>query len=487
MNGRDGTVSIDIINNKIDETTTNPLVSNNSIDEIKQKLQDLPGNPMESEKFTFFRVPAHIRQKNKELYEPKMISIGPYYNGNNVFQAMEKHKYRYLRDYLSRNTRNSFDHCINELSKLESQARRCYFEESNLQSDKFLKMMLLDGCFIIEFLIKWYSGFPDEIFDVGWVLPIIRSDLLLLENQIPFFVIQKLFELLTSSDPVSAQEITSSDPVPTQEITSSDPVPTQEITSSYHGIVKMLLYYFSRPQFIILVEIKHILHLYHLCYMPRPSEVYTKTYGIQRWLNPIKLVCFRKTKLTNGRFPRTIPSATELKEAGVTFKCNESENILDIKFQNGTLEIPFISIEETHRSRLLNLVFFEQYYSKLDMDLTSYACFMGSLFRNARDVTLLQKIGIVDNLLATNDELVSFFNWLTECSYLDYDKHYLKELVIDVNRYYISDWHRWRATLKRDYFRNPWSTISFTAAFALLAFTVLQTLYTILSYYHHKN
>ncbi|XP_078170365.1 UPF0481 protein At3g47200-like isoform X2 [Carex rostrata] len=461
MSGHDGTLSIDIINNLKDE--------------IKKNLQDLPGNSMESEKFTIFRVPAHIRHKNKELYEPRMISIGPYYNGNDAFQAMEKHKWRYFRDYLSRNTGNSFDNCVNELQGLESQARRCYFEEVKLPSDQFLKMMLLDGCFIIEFLIKWYSGISDAIFDVGWILPIIRSDLLMMENQIPFFVIQKLFCLLTSSGPS----------------------PTQENTPVVHRIaplVEMLLEYLSEKKkegrpVLILVEIKHILHLYHLCFVPsqRLNKVSAKTYGIQQWLNPIKLLCFRKTKSTNGRFPRKIPSATELKEAGVTFKCKKSENILDIKFQNGTLEIPFISIEETRRSRLLNLVCFEQCYSTLDMDLTSYACFMGGLFKNERDVTLLQKMGIVDNLLATNDELVTFFNWLTECSYLDYDKHYLKDLFIDVNRYYISDWHRWRATLKRNYFSNPWSIISVIAAFALLALAVLQTLYTILSYYRGKS
>jgi hypothetical protein len=409
-----------------------------------------------------------------------MISIGPYYNGNDVFQAMQTHKWRYLRDYLSRNSRNNLDHCISELRGLESRARRSYFEDVKLESDQFLMMMLLDGCFIIEFLIKWHSGVPDTIFDVGWTLPIIRSDLLLLENQIPFFVIQKLFFLLTCSDP--------------KENTAAFP----RITPLF----EMLLDYLSegkkegRPD-LILIEIKHILHLYHLCYVPspRPNKFSARTYGKLRWLNPIKLVCVfltcvlnlcqsARTKSTNGRSPRTIPSATELNEAGIIFKYKKSENIFDITFQNGTLEIPFILIEETRRSRLLNLVSFEQCDSKLDMNLTSYACFMGGLFKTERDVTLLQKKGIVDNLLATNEELVLFFNWLTECSYLDYEVHYLKELFMDVNRYYISDWHRWRATLKRNYFSNPWSIISFTAAFALLALTVLQTLYSILSYYY---
>ncbi|KAJ3704110.1 hypothetical protein LUZ61_007815 [Rhynchospora tenuis] len=377
------------------------------IHEIKQHLLDLPGDPLEVEKYTIFRVPDHIREKNKELYRPRMVSIGPYYHGHYALQAMEKHKWCYLRDYLSRNARNSIEYCISELRGLESSARRCYFEEVKLQSDEFIKMMLLDGCFIIEFLIKWYCGIPDAIFDVGWVLPNIRNDLLLLENQIPFFIIQKLFSLLICTDLI-----------------------------------------------------------------PNGGEENTS-------------LCFRRRiNWTNERVPRTIPSATELQEAGIIFKSRKSENILDIKFHNGILEIPFISIEDTRRSRLLNLVSFEQCDSKLGMDMTSYASFMGSLFKTSRDVTLLQEKGIVDNLLPTNEELVSFFNRLSECSYLDYDAHYLKELLIEVNRYYNSDFNKWRAILKRDYFSNPWSIISVTVAFALMALTLLQTLYTILSYYH---
>ncbi|KAJ4776937.1 hypothetical protein LUZ62_061194 [Rhynchospora pubera] len=472
---------MDVDNDSID-------IQNSLADELQQRLLELPGRPEEAEKFTIFRVPDHIRQKNKQLYEPRMVSIGPYYHGNDAFQAMEKHKIRYLREYLSRNTGNSINHCISELRVLESRARRFYFEEVNLQSDEFLKMMLLDGCFIIEFLMKWNSGIPDEMFAVGWVLPTIRNDLLLLENQIPFFIVQKLFSLI-----------------------SSDPAPSEE-NNPRKTLVTMLLEYLSEGKKtehpFIWVEIKHILHLYHFCYVPSLSanELSTKSFNIKEYLNPIKLLfvllpflrklSFRRKQIStderagrrkpnsiNERAPRTIQSATELQEAGITFKIKISENFLDIKFQNGILEIPFVSIEDTRRSRLLNLVYFEQCNANLRINLTSYACFMGSLFKTTRDVTLLHEMGIIDNLLATDQELVTFFTWLTECSYLDYEAHHLKDLFIDVNRYYNSDWHKWRARLKRDYFANPWLTISFIAACVLLVLAILQTVYTVLSFY----
>ncbi|KAJ3691172.1 hypothetical protein LUZ61_020336 [Rhynchospora tenuis] len=455
-------------------------IHNSLVDKINQHLLKLSREPMEAEKFTIYRVPAHFREKNEsELYKPRMISIGPYYHGHKSLQAMEKQKWRYLQNYLDRNPTNNIEHCISKLKGLESQARRCYFEEVELQSDEFLKMMLLDGCFIIEFLMKWYydeedvslnqthSWSQDSISNVEWVLPMIRNDLLLMENQIPFFIIEKLFSLLSFPESL---------------------------------LVRMLLKYLSegrekgRPVQ-ILHEIEHILHLYYLCYVPSRSlnQLSTRTSHIQRRLNPIiQLIfsfafrlkmCFRgRTNSTNGKAPRTIPSATQLEEAGIRL-IKTTENIFNIEFQNGTLEIPFIAIEDTRRSRLLNLVSFEQCYRNTNKDLTSYACFMGNLVRTTRDVTLLQEKGIIENLLATNEELVSFFNRLTECSYLDHERHYLNKLLIDVSIYYNAKRHMWRAKLKRDYFSNPWSIISVTAAFALMALTFLQTLYTILSYY----
>jgi Plant protein of unknown function len=60
----------------------------------------------------------------------------------------------------------------------------------DLDSDGFIEMMLLDGCLVLEYFLKWYEGRPNSIFEVGWNFACILSDLLLLENQIPFFGVE---------------------------------------------------------------------------------------------------------------------------------------------------------------------------------------------------------------------------------------------------------------------------------------------------------
>ncbi|CAL5194189.1 unnamed protein product [Lathyrus oleraceus] len=60
-------------------------------------------------------------------------------------------------------------------------------------------MMVLDGYFIIELFRKVSRLVPfedgDPLVHMEWILPYFYRDFLKLENQIPFFVLQRLFEI----------------------------------------------------------------------------------------------------------------------------------------------------------------------------------------------------------------------------------------------------------------------------------------------------
>ncbi|KAF5938976.1 hypothetical protein HYC85_023235 [Camellia sinensis] len=74
-----------------------------------------------------------------------------------------------------------------------------YAETINLNSDKFLEIILVDAAFIIEVLLRyWFDDLitpNDRIFRKPWMINDINQDLLLLENQLPFFVLEDLFEM----------------------------------------------------------------------------------------------------------------------------------------------------------------------------------------------------------------------------------------------------------------------------------------------------
>ncbi|OAY65464.1 UPF0481 protein [Ananas comosus] len=505
MEGVEGELAIDI---------REPLLSS-----ARGKLSVLSKESMASDKCTIFRTPGLIRQRNKHLYEPQTVAIGPYGRRDDKpsLRAMEWLKWRYLQEFLSRNN-STLEDCIAEIQKLVPEARGCYFEWVNLKPVEFAEMLLLDGCFILEFLIKWKLGAGDcSFFTSKWSLSLVHDDLLLLENQIPLRVLDKLFECvestLDSSIPSSLMELLveyltfMSSESPEEETKSSKNGKQANCGTCWLASLFWLASRFWSPEEESTKKAEeeteelqnweaknfhHLLHLYYKCYVTAPQITSPKP----------------RTDPKDGDkkiFPRTIPSATELLDAGVTIKKkkkkkkkkkNENEThekrlsaFLDVAFEDGVLEIPFLSVDPSTLPRFSNLLAFEQCL-RCEPDeayMTSYAIFMNCLIDKREDVAVLHQRGILENNLASDEELAVFFNQLSDYAYFDYEKHYLAEVFRDVRKYCDSRWPKWRAKLVRDYFSNPWAIISLIAAAVLLILTILQTVYTICSYYHPGN
>ncbi|GMP62669.1 hypothetical protein CsSME_00024676 [Camellia sinensis var. sinensis] len=105
-----------------------------------------------------FRVHEGLRNANKKAYTPILISIGPYHRGQPKLFAMEKRKEHYLELLLQRNNNLCKDDYLDSMKKLEERARKYYADPvDNLDSDEFVKMMLYDACFVIEFLLGMFE------------------------------------------------------------------------------------------------------------------------------------------------------------------------------------------------------------------------------------------------------------------------------------------------------------------------------------------
>ena len=156
-----------------------------------------------SKQCRIYEVPHPLRKWNEEAYTPQVVSIGPFHHKNERLKAMEEHKERHFRSFVKRSAINSeslVGEMVDEIRKMEESIRGCNEETINLNSDWFVKMILVDASFILELFIRDSSEKrPSD--DPVFVQPrfsSIRLDLLLLENQLPFFVIEKLYHLAFS-------------------------------------------------------------------------------------------------------------------------------------------------------------------------------------------------------------------------------------------------------------------------------------------------
>ncbi|XP_072968017.1 UPF0481 protein At3g47200-like [Typha angustifolia] len=400
------------------------------------------------------RIPAYILKKNKNLYVPRSIAIGPYHHGKKHLQAMEQHKFRYLQDLLKRSNANAFsaNACLEGLLKkmeaMEAKARRCYSEDIKLKKTEFVQMMVLDACFIIEFLFK-LDDRKGNISDVGFGgLQSIDTDLLLLENQIPFFIIEELFELLGAES---------------NKRTFLTSHLYNHLTSENFFGAENREKQPKNPQ-----EIHHLLHLYYHWFIGNTKERRES----------------EKTSDKNEQIREdVIPCATVLHEAGVSFrkKILPGHNF-DITFKKGVMEIPAIRIEDPNMHCFANLVAFEQSIRCETMKMTSFTLLMDSLLNTEKDVAILQRCDVIDNTLGSEKVVARLFNQLGV--YGPIKKNHFAEIFRQVNRYRNNKCNKYRARLVHDYFNTPWAILSLVAALVLLALTLWQSFFATYSYFH---
>ncbi|KAJ0979929.1 hypothetical protein J5N97_015403 [Dioscorea zingiberensis] len=388
---------------------------------MEQKLRILESKSFEREEScTIYRVLPSIHGDDGAAYDPKIISICPYHWNNNQLSSTEEIKWQFLLSLINQNKENKLSKWLRLIRAQEPRARKLYSEKLELEHDAFVEMLVLDGCFIIELLVKLTLPTKNEqIFDENWKLPLIRSDILMLENQIPFFILQALFDSTVIPEFVFEDK-------------NEAPVTLVELALSYvtHGRMEVL------PQSAKNVDILHLLHLFHMSLAPNPVQKESKPFSWIRLLLPS--VHYHKNK----RAPRTIPSVTELQEAGIMFKKREAKCYLDVKFGEGAMEIPQLSIQATTISEFRNLIAFEQCCPGSGSHFTSYAAFMDNLINTQMDVAVLQDCGIIESKLGSYKDVAFFFNQLCKGGYLDYEKHYLAKVFKDVREYCESERHR---------------------------------------------
>lgn len=390
---------------------------------------------------TIPRIPERLRQVDNDAYEPRIISIGPYHRGKPMLRSMEEHKLHCLDAIVKRNSKFFLIDYIREIEESEMKARR-YYENIKLESKAFVKMMLLDGCFIVGYLLKVFEGAALDI--EQWMKPLIHNDLLLLENQLPFFIVESIYCKATGGNRTSLLKL------------------VQNFCADIWSIqrdrsLERLQNHYS---------IHHFLHLYYIC------------------LSYDNVACSHPTTPSNQRI-LTIPSATFLDEAGIKIKMqteSETNRVIDVKYQNGIIEIKPLFLDAFTISIFRNLIAFEKFNPYMASSFTAFAKFMDYIIDTSKDVSLLRKKGIIKHAFGSDEEVANIFNQLTSKT-VGYLPSELADIYQNVDDYCNTKCNYWWASLQQDYFGTPWAVISLVAAGILLLLTFIQSFFAMYSYF----
>uniref|UniRef100_A0A1D1XSY3 UPF0481 protein At3g47200 n=1 Tax=Anthurium amnicola TaxID=1678845 RepID=A0A1D1XSY3_9ARAE len=422
-------------------------------------------------KQSIYRVPACVKNLNPHAYTPQLVSFGPYHHGGEHLTPMEEHKQRSLVHFIKRSEKQlrSF---VEEMEKVEQQLMDAYDRldyEWRLrlkEGGQFLQLMIMDGCFMLEIMrftldsttaaapaaaggttnaeskYKDY-GSNDPIFSSHGVLnvvPYIQRDMLMLENQLPLLVLDKLVA-------VESGKLNS---------------------TNDEAINRMVLRFFAQPHVVAPLGL-HPLDVYRRSKLHGPSMSKGSPHKKQK-----------KDGKKEGEVD-IIRSAMELNEAGVRFKRSRSGSLRDIHFKGGVLSLPVVVVDDLTEYMLLNLMAFERLHVGAGNDVTSYVFFMDNLIDSAKDVSLLNSKGIIHNAVGSDKAVAKLFNTLSKDVSPDPESS-LEDVHHRVSSYCQKSLNMWRANLVHTYFRNPWAFLSLAAAVFLLVLTVAQTVFSVLQW-----
>ncbi|KAF2294084.1 hypothetical protein GH714_007395 [Hevea brasiliensis] len=413
--------------------------------EIKENLKNVDtSKEMERwKKRSIYRVPVCISDLSKAAYRPEVVSLGPYYHGEEYLEPMEEHKHRALLHFLKRSNK-SIDSIVETFKTMVQDLKDSYdqLDLEKWQDDKFIQLMILDGCFLLEifhFPSRRFDHYAsnDPVFSEHGMLNLmthIARDMLKLENQLPMYVLYKLADAET--------------------------VQSKELVNRL-----IFSFFFPKRNFSPLGEHLHILDAYRKSLLDG---------------------CTSQTD-TDRKYEGSITqSATDLDESGIQFQKSKTTSIEDISFQGGVLKLPFAVVDDAFESTFLNLLAFERLHAGVGSEVTSYIYFMDSIIFQKSDVALLQSRGLIENAIGSDSAVAQVFHLLAKGTALD-PKSSLREVVKKIDEHCQKPWNQLRSYLVHTYVHNRCPILSLTAAIIFFALTSSQTFYTIFPYYHPRG
>ncbi|XP_054781954.1 UPF0481 protein At3g47200-like [Prosopis cineraria] len=451
------------------------------VKDIMIDIKTEPEDPMNTTKNNIYRVPCNLRKLNKDAYTPQLVSIGPLHYGQKKLKPMQAHKLHYLNLFKERVKGNigALHKFKAFLKEKEQEIRQCYAEklfcgqkgkkeEEEKEGDDNNVAVLKQTCLDDD----------DVILKQTWLNKSVQRDLLLLENQIPLFILKELYNSVVPKTvnmrnkfiEVAHDYFECFHPykkIKDEKQDSDHPKPSGNNNNSDSYLQKKPSFRFERVKKNWKNDPVHFTDLIRYFYL-----------------------CKEVTDHQKGSFSCVLKTATKLQESGVSFEKVTVRSLLDIKLEKvkilswflclgclpkssyfkARLQIPQLTIDNTTECVLRNLIAFEQCHYSNQPYICNYVSLIDSLIHTKDDVELLVEKEIIVHELGSDKEVATLVNSL--CKHVVANKTCYKKIINDLNKHYQNEWYRTMASLRLVYFRDAWRASSTLVGIAVLIFTI---------------
>ncbi|CAH8301690.1 unnamed protein product [Eruca vesicaria subsp. sativa] len=361
---------------------------------------------------------------------------------------MEQHKNKYLENFAIMYGNQTVEEFRRIIIRDEQIVRACYAESTDwISSEDFVEMILIDSVFILMFLKqigpRYIDKTGDFLFDQPCHRDTIFEDLLLLENQLPFSLLENLFGPFF--------------------IKIGSNITFRDFILGHYGYKNRI-----KPE----VKFLHITDMFRC--------VRVEKLGLTKE-DHIKEQRMKKFLIKN------LHNADELDSAGVDIVGHKVERGTSfvIKFERGVLTMPCFTARGHTERMWRNIMALEQCHYTYAAYVCHYITFLGFLINTEQDVELLVNKGVIKNLLGHSESVVNMVNKM--CLGLADNGSYYYDIAERLEKYCDNRLNRSFATLRRVYFKDLWTGTATIAAVIILVLTLIGTVTSLLQVTQDDN
>jgi len=499
---------------------------------------------------SIFNVPKPLLASDPDSYIPQQIAIGPYHFWRQELYEMERYKIASTKRFQSQLQSLKLEHIVDQLIRLEHKIRSCYHKYLNFNVETLMWMMVVDASFLLEFLqiytiqdetmILSFSSRMSHLFDYGGRKlghNAILKDIVMLENQIPLFILRKMLEIKFTSleladdmlifmfiglykeiSPFKVMEQDypdivvyecahlldflynmivpkldeQSDLVVELENQQKDNVDDEK---SYINYVKkflceicMLLSKLKTILISLFKKLKQCRAMKVITWLP--WAIISNLPGMGIIKQPVEYFLFSKEKettkaenenssndITNNSLlidEIAIPSVSELSKSGVSFVATRGDiSTIWFDVKTTTLYLPTIGLDINTEVFMRNLVAYEASTSSGPLVFARYTELMNGIIDTEEDARILREKGVIFNHLKSDQEVANLWNGMSKSIKLT-RVPFLDKVIEDVNLHYNGNVSIKVWKFMKVYVFSSWQFLTFLAVVFLLFLMSLQ-------------
>ncbi|KAK9267046.1 hypothetical protein L1049_007404 [Liquidambar formosana] len=316
-----------------------------------------------------------------------------------------------------------------------------------MEDKAFKRLMFLDGCSILGFICCIATHQTKNLGMKSNLINLVQKDLFLLENQLPYQVLQLLIKLMKDN---------------------KIPYHWENMLAEFVDWNNKFVFTWNQYRSPHGPKSPDLLHIQWTRLLGKPSR------HIRSCL-PALCKTSRKIHLFCG--------VKELTEARIKLRPNQTGYIKDVNFGLygifGRPTLPHMTIDRPTRPMFLNVIAYEA-CSNESCWFTSYICFLDLLIDRAEDVKKLRSAGMPKNRLGSDDEVAKLFDEIAAFLEPESDTYdNIRRLI----RLHFCFRRKIRIVLWvlegiRDHFKNPWTTFAVLGGSFVIFLTAVQTFFT---------